>query len=863
MFPACPKHKYVDLHREADEKSKETSEIEGQKQQDYEAEVKMYRALEQLKWQTIIVLHSFKYSHYQKRMWDPEHNAKNCSRCKKSLHADDGEIDFVVLGPSYIVLIEVKNAGMEASQEAISSFTAKATIQLDKLMQVISGIAEASDVKADDSQNKSESEAPTGNDKKLMPKFGGSGDVSIQAGTSSEQAGKTPSRTTEPLTEQQTRGFEDASIQVGKPNEKVESTQNRPEPNTAPEKKLMLTFLKVLTKAYIRNKTSYLKSADKESQTARGNNSNLMPSLRVTEDASIQVEPKTMTQRTPIPIVHSIKGLTEAKFDTRNSAMKADDSEGNLDSQTTPQKKAGTFKVFRFVAFPHSKLESKEKEVKEKEKEEKRTIESIFASDLDCFADWWQKKVIEKLKPCSGNDVEGDIERVKHSLLTVWATQSNVLDGSSIGLKSDVIATDKRLRESQITNLSSKKRPTYLNIVKTEDVSFAIINEVNIFNNILGIKYITKNQREAFERISANLVITGCAGSGKSLILIARFLHQALTKNDLKMVLLVFNQLKLVEYKNIFEKAEISFLDVSETEFKPKLWQSKIVVIHCNTQTDNCQLFQFLRDLRNVVVYVDDAHACDLDFSSIPCACIAVDFNQCHIASDQIGRPLWNSSMWKSFDLVTLTHNYRSTWNIVANLNSLSQNTRIKDVVQKNFTEYPPELSHDPSHGHWIYGPQTDIDVIHNAFPISEAKFVKEMLRVLTKRLPYFSPRYKGQTFTYKNFFIDPNEDAFYQQLVQQMNYLFCGLSLISVNAREQNIYSTEFGVCFITVVFSNMDTKMLRSLYNVMSRARAYCHIVVITDEKTDPEQLKEFLDIFKEAKVSHTWPLDEDISF
>ena len=57
-------------------------------------------------------------------------------------------------------------------------------------------------------------------------------------------------------------------------------------------------------------------------------------------------------------------------------------------------------------------------------------------------------------------------------------------------------------------------------------------------------------------------------------MLLARFWRQALTNTEQKMVLLVFNQLKFVEYKHSFEKAEISFLDVSEDEFDPDLWQS-------------------------------------------------------------------------------------------------------------------------------------------------------------------------------------------------------------------------------------------------------------------------------------------------
>ena len=77
--------------------------------------------------------------------------------------------------------------------------------------------------------------------------------------------------------------------------------------------------------------------------------------------------------------------------------------------------------------------------------------------------------------------------------------------------------------------------------MKTEGLQSAKVNNTKIFSNILDLKYITKNQQDAFEKESAHIVITGCAGSEKSLMLLARFLRQALSNIDQKMVLLVFN----------------------------------------------------------------------------------------------------------------------------------------------------------------------------------------------------------------------------------------------------------------------------------------------------------------------------------
>ena len=698
MFPTCPNHKYIDLHRSAEE-SEKTAADDIKKQQDYEAEVKVYRALESLECEDIIVIHSLKYTHYQYRMWDPDHNPKECSKkkrqpnCKNGLYSDEGENDFVVIGPNYIVLIEVKNAEQQASRDSLAGFAKSAAEQLDKLMLLIKGIAQE-------------------------------------------------------------------SVQI----------------------------------------------------EASGERADLGTDLR-------QIGPESDT--------------------------------------SSPENKPIHFKVFRFVAFPGCKAVIPDDDVNYVKDQQDMKLKYIFSNDLGELAVWWSKNVTEKIESCSVDDVYGDLEKVKTVLWTIWATEGKRFDSSSIGLKRDLIDTDRRLRESEITMVSKNSRRNLpSNVVRTENLTSANVNGINIFHDILGISHITKNQHEAFEKKSQCLVITGCAGSGKSLILLARFLRQALTNKKPKMALLVFNQLKLVEYRNFFKKCNVSIMDVADDEFDANLWQSTVGIIHCSTQSSNRKLVSVLEELKknDVITYLDDAHASSVDLSWAQCECVAVDFNQCHLTRDQI-RLSHSSNRADSLvdfdDLVSLTHNYRSTWNIVANLINLSQVIRAREVEQKNFAEYPAELSHDPSHGHLIYGPQTDIDVISHREGLSESKQWQEIFGAYIKRIPLFL---QGGEFTKKVFIIDPKGDSFFRQLARQVNdYPRDRLLCVNVNSREQSIYSAEFAICFVFVVFSNMDTKMLRTLYNVISRARSYCHIMVITNEETSKEELKNFLDIFTEAKINH----------
>ena len=174
-----------------------------------------------------------------------------------------------------------------------------------------------------------------------------------------------------------------------------------------------------------------------------------------------------------------------------------------------------------------------------------------------------------------------------------------------------------------------------------------------------------------------------------------------------------------------------------------------------------------------MVVYVDDAHACDFNLSLKQCACIAVDFNQCHLARDQIGQGSWNNSTWNNFQILQLTHNYRSSWNIVANLKRLSEAIKHKDTEQQNFAMCPPELSHHPSHGHMIHGPQTIIEVIHNTVPMSKTEQITKVFHFSFKRTSDFPVSLpKGKIFSGKIFVLDPKEDPFYTQLVQHANNL-------------------------------------------------------------------------------------------
>ena len=106
MLPRAPEQIRPDVYPQGEGSGFEDEE---KRQFDYEAEVKVYRALEKLE-DNIIVLHGFEYTHHQYRLCNTTHVRKGCSDCKgKNAGNREGECDFLVICQGGFVVMEVKN----------------------------------------------------------------------------------------------------------------------------------------------------------------------------------------------------------------------------------------------------------------------------------------------------------------------------------------------------------------------------------------------------------------------------------------------------------------------------------------------------------------------------------------------------------------------------------------------------------------------------------------------------------------------------------------------------------------------------------------------------------------------------------
>ena len=143
MLPRAPEQIYVD--RYPDENQPGSSFTDDKRHQShYETEVKMYKALELGLDGNFIVLHSFRYTHYQYCLCAGKSHVrnKNCIECKNKFNKE-GECDFIIICPDSFIVIEVITLGNIDGEctakklEALIGTFQKSVKQRNKVVELI------------------------------------------------------------------------------------------------------------------------------------------------------------------------------------------------------------------------------------------------------------------------------------------------------------------------------------------------------------------------------------------------------------------------------------------------------------------------------------------------------------------------------------------------------------------------------------------------------------------------------------------------------------------------------------------------------------------------------------------------------
>ena len=311
----------------------------------------------------------------------------------------------------------------------------------------------------------------------------------------------------------------------------------------------------------------------------------------------------------------------------------------------------------------------------------------INKSDLQNFKIFW-KNNIEGQK-LSKTSIDGDIGKIQSVLIQMFAIGiNNKIEEieispairklkNKISLADCVVDIDRKLKDGRIT-FERENRSSNPNVLKTSDTPDTPDRELDkfILKDCLGLSYITKEQWEAYRFQSECLIITGPIGSGKTLILLARIFHLALTKTDSKIKFRVANHVHLVEYKSVFEKAGIKVAEVQYSETRPinqkELKNNQILIIHQpNFDLSDDFDFEFIDDYQINLCQNTDQETSGKRKRFV----LTVDLNQKPLGTktttaEEISQYY---GIFRSVDVIKLSASYRSSRNIVSQLITLSK----------------------------------------------------------------------------------------------------------------------------------------------------------------------------------------------
>ena len=349
-----------------------------------------------------------------------------------------------------------------------------------------------------------------------------------------------------------------------------------------------------------------------------------------------------------------------------------------------------SIKLFQIVAFPNlnqaalsSVISSSGVSTSNGNSSEQNSLGATIlttADHLEDFSSFWNEKI--KYKTSSKIQVCGDIIKIQHVLLRLFVAtgkDGKEIDKCKICLTECVKEIDRKLRDSEIT-FATVKRPPNPKVVSTS--AKPLVGGVNIFRDCLRLKYITKEQEQAYEYRSERLIITGPAGSGKTLVLLARVIRLALEEPTAKVELIVMNDIKLVKYAEIFRKANLEVFECEENDFESirndMLERYRVIITHQNKKhlkkRDQFD-YRFVDDIQFVLRKEDIIDLLpNLNINSV-----SIDFNQNHFhaernfvesASNQ--QPGNTSTFVAPVKVLFLCETYRNTRNIVSQLMTLS-----------------------------------------------------------------------------------------------------------------------------------------------------------------------------------------------
>ena len=167
-------------------------------------------------------------------------------------------------------------------------------------------------------------------------------------------------------------------------------------------------------------------------------------------------------------------------------------------------------------------------------------------------------------------------DQAKHILLTIFCTEKDVVDFSPFCLSETVMKIDSELKAGCITLEQHFKSSQ-----GKQGVNPGVVLAPDDIRNVVGIKYLTAEQKKIFESEKKLMFIIGPAGSGKTVLLAAKMIKLIHLEPDKKVVVFKFSgdNGNCSRYESTCHKAKITYEVMSRKSFHSPSQLSKLILL--------------------------------------------------------------------------------------------------------------------------------------------------------------------------------------------------------------------------------------------------------------------------------------------
>ena len=515
--------------------------------------------------------------------------------------------------------------------------------------------------------------------------------------------------------------------------------------------------------------------------------------------------------------------------------------------------------IFLFTAFPSLRRDNL------KELDNADTVTVICKDELDDFEEfkkWWTANVTTILRQNQTNDSSlGFHEKAKHIFLTIFCTELDIPDISTLSFSKIVLRIDKELKTGLIT-LQQKLKTKNSQVKQKKSINSGVVLAPEMIQDFVGVRHLTAEQNKVYTSKQNLLLIIGPAGSGKTVLLVGKMIQMAKSEPDKKVVVFKFAgrnnnctlyqdackkagieiKLLVIASVNIMTTGDMKFRLLPEDDLIPSVQLATnianckcsvvIVQLHDTAFNENHDLpsqslFLNLFNESNVNVIIDDFQyntasnifgSSDLlvDYAHSNCVLMACDLPQFAACSMHIpfgaNLPYFRNHKTLSQDnCVMLTKNLRNTRDI----------SDVLSVIRSPFVDYAAAQRGNlakillplQSAGHFIRGPLTNFHVF-NHFKGKEIRDLVKNEIVHMCKYDDFDKSHVAIVYTNQNVVENILSD------VDEEKITLCNVA---------DCYSSEWPVVIVLFeAFSRRQTFIPAQLYLAISRARVKCTVFV-----------------------------------